>query len=872
MKKILLVTIIFFCLGHLFSQVIYLSTTDTSIYRLNIVTCDYSEVVKVVRALTDISFHPDGTLYGVDGGGNLFEIDTMNGATTVVHHFNGLGQIFNSLTTSAEGIIYSTGSEGRLFTYDKTNDQADYLGNFGYKATGDLTFYKGNLYAAAEFDRIILIDLSNLANSYIAVDENILGKEVFGIVSYSQSCDSIKCYAISSGDSDIYEIDFISESFQPVCHLNIRVGGGASTYEFFGSSPIAYDGVISTNPACNSNNGSILINATGGVAPLTYSINGIDFQTSNTFNNLAGGNYQFIISDKNGCTIIEEVSLLTTNGPVIEDIGMVPATCGNSNGEIDVSVNGGNGMIVYSIDGLNFQPSPVFNNLNLGQYFVTIRDTAGCIAIDSIDITSLSLDTIEGISASLVSCDVTAGSLVIQVSNAIGITYSLDGINFQVQNQFDQLSPGTYLITIQNANGCRDTMSAVIYPPAVVQIDQVTVVDPICGDNEGSLQISATGGTGQIFYSIDGVNFQTDNHFDHLAPSGYVVIIRDENGCLDNSSALIQPGVALLIDTIQTDSSHCTLQDGSILVTPEGGTGQIQYSIDGINFQDENLFDLLAPALYHITIMDENGCIDSVVAVINSINSLFIGNIESIPPRCDVNDGSIIVTPVGGIGQVQFSLDGINFQTDNRFSDLGSGNYIIEIQDAAGCKANAPVGITEPLPLIIKAIETQTAACEENTGSIIVTISGGTGLITISLDGGAFQTTSTFQNLNGGLHELIITDENGCQVDTTVRIGKQRCKIYIPNSFSPNGDGFNDLFQLSTSDDINIQITKYMIFDRWGNMVYKADDFPIASTQFWWDGTFKKMSVNPGVFAYYIEVKFEDGGNEIFKGDVTLFR
>ncbi|MGB4848556.1 MAG: gliding motility-associated C-terminal domain-containing protein, partial [Saprospiraceae bacterium] len=146
------------------------------------------------------------------------------------------------------------------------------------------------------------------------------------------------------------------------------------------------------------------------------------------------------------------------------------------------------------------------------------------------------------------------------------------------------------------------------------------------------------------------------------------------------------------------------------------------------------------------------------------------------------------------------------------------------------------------------------------------------GQITFSLDGGAFQTDNTFQQLTSGLHQLIVADGNGCQVDTMVRIPRLRCKIYIPNSFSPNLDGINDFFQLSTSDEFNILVTKYMIFDRWGNMVYKAEDFPIGSAEFWWDGTYKKMTMSPGVFAYYIEVKYEDEGSEIFKGDVTLVK
>ncbi len=873
MKKIILLPFIFFCLGHVFGQVIYLSSTNNRIYRLNIVTCNYTQIVQLARGITDISFHPDGTLYGVDSGGNLFTIDTLTGATTDVYKFNGAGQRFNSLTTSAMGILYTTGDRGALYSYDKSSGAGTLLGSIGFRATGDLTFYKGKLYAAAEFDRIILVDLNNPANSSIAIDEDIFG-DIFGIVSYAASCDSINCYAISSGNSDIYEINFDSKSLQIVCHLNIRVGGGASTYEFFGSAPIVYNNVSSTNPTCNNNDGSVTINVTGGIAPLMYSLDGINYQLSSTFDKMAGGVYQFIVRDANGCSIIidDAINLITSPGPIIENVSMVPTTCGSLNGEIDVSVNGGNGMIGYSIDGLSYQSSPVFSDLGSGHYMITVRDTAGCVAIDSIDLTALSLDTIQSISASLVSCDETLGALIIEMQNANGILYSIDGINFQNTNHFDQLGPATYLVTIRDINGCKDTMTAVISPPVAVKIDQVSTVDPLCDYDKGSMLITANGGTGQILYSIDGINFQATNLFDQLNPNTYQIIIRDDNGCRDTTDAPINPGVAMNIADIVTDSSHCTTDDGSITITPSGGTGQIEYSIDGINFLPVNHFDLLAPSTYQITIRDQNGCIDTASASISSINALVITNIESNPTRCDINDGSLQITTKGETGQVHYSMDGTNFQPSNTFSNLGTGHYVIDIRDDAGCKAMASADIDAPSPIVISGIITQPSACEEITGSMVVHFSGGTGQITFSLDGSAFQKENSFQQLTGGIHQLIVADENGCQIDTMIRVPRLRCKVYIPNSFSPNLDGINDFFQLSTSDEFNIIVTKYMIFDRWGNLVYTAGDFPIASTEFWWDGTYKKMTMSSGVFAYYIEVKYEDGGSEIFKGDVTLVK
>ncbi|MEO6133222.1 MAG: hypothetical protein ABIQ02_15375, partial [Saprospiraceae bacterium] len=136
MKKIILIALVFFWVAHAPGQVIYISgATNGFIYRLNIVTCQYTSVTLVDRGLTDISFNPDGTLYGISTPGGLYKIDTLTGNTTFIYQF-GSTQKFNSLTTSADGILYSTGDQGRLYTYNNTTGIGNFLGLIGYNAAG----------------------------------------------------------------------------------------------------------------------------------------------------------------------------------------------------------------------------------------------------------------------------------------------------------------------------------------------------------------------------------------------------------------------------------------------------------------------------------------------------------------------------------------------------------------------------------------------------------------------------------------------------------------------------------------------------------------------------------------------------------------
>ena len=96
-------------------------------------------------------------------------------------------------------------------------------------------------------------------------------------------------------------------------------------------------------------------------------------------------------------------------------------------------------------------------------------------------------------------------------------------------------------------------------------------------------------------------------------------------------------------------------------------------------------------------------------------------------------------------------------------------------------------------------------------------------------------------------------------------------RVFIPNSFSPNGDGFNDQFMIFAGSDVRI-IRSFKVFNRWGAALYTANDFSPNDTQFGWDGEFQGQIVNSGVYIYFAEIEFVDGRTEIFRGDLTITR
>jgi gliding motility-associated-like protein len=114
-------------------------------------------------------------------------------------------------------------------------------------------------------------------------------------------------------------------------------------------------------------------------------------------------------------------------------------------------------------------------------------------------------------------------------------------------------------------------------------------------------------------------------------------------------------------------------------------------------------------------------------------------------------------------------------------------------------------------------------------------------------------------------------DSLGCEAENqlTVRVQKERV-VEVPTGFSPNGDGQNDL--LLVHGKSGTRVTLFQVFDRWGELVYQAGDFPINDPNTGWDGNFRGKAMNSGVFLWNLEVEYIDGFTESFKGSTTLVR
>lgn len=283
----------------------------------------------------------------------------------------------------------------------------------------------------------------------------------------------------------------------------------------------------------------------------------------------------------------------------------------------------------------------------------------------------------------------------------------------------------------------------------------VQTQDLLCfGDATGEITASATGLDGNYTYSLNGGMDQASNVFSGLTAGTYTVVVTGQFGFTVEASPVVIADAPQIMA-----STSVTLDD--LTVTASGGTGALEYSINGVDFQAANLFLDLPNGTYTITVQDENGCTVTTQAIVSVDLLLVSSNIQNNVSCFGGNDGSITVTVDGGEAPYSYSLNGGTAQPSNMFTGLSAGTYTVVVTDNNGLTAEtASVDLTEPSAIDVSAGATLNV--------VTVTASGGTGTLEYSLNNGAFQSSNVFPGLINGSYDVLVQDENGCTATTTV--------------------------------------------------------------------------------------------------------
>ncbi|HEY3387072.1 MAG TPA: gliding motility-associated C-terminal domain-containing protein [Saprospiraceae bacterium] len=515
------------------------------------------------------------------------------------------------------------------------------------------------------------------------------------------------------------------------------------------------------NASCGVNNGSILVVASGGSAPYLYSIDGVNYGFSNLFPGLFADNYLVYVIDENGCMDSIPAIVEDSDAPVIVSIAVIDASCGLADGTITINAIGGLGVLLYSINGgSSFQSSSVFIGLSAGTYEIVVQDEAFCQVMGTATVQEIGGPVITNIAVVPTSCEESDGSITITATGVPVLQYSINGTQFQSSNIFQGLQAGNYTVTVRDGNGCVAVQQVTLNTTDGPQIQNVQQTHTTCGEDNGTILITASGGTGELTYFLNGDSFGDQNFIEDLPSGVYTIEVVDENGCSATEQVTINPSEGPDFDVYITPA-HCGLPDGTIELDGVAGTPPFTYSINGGPFSANFTFVNLESEYYIMAIKDAKGCIYEQEVFLWEAPVPNIVDVITTNPDCGDVNGSIEVTATGN--HLQYSINLPNFQQSPIFYPVPPGTYTVTIRDTFRCtESEVVVILPNPAPLINNVILTN-PECGVSNGAIQVIASGGVAPLSYSLNSGPFGSSNTFTMLQAGVYMVTVRGANGCE-------------------------------------------------------------------------------------------------------------
>ncbi len=693
-------------------------------------------------------------------------------------------------------------------------------------------------------------------------------------------------------------LDNLSPGIYCVTINDVNMCPDARCFEILAPNEPTIDNFDVTPVECpNDMTGEITVNVTPGNAPVqNYAWN--TGQSGATISNLGPGEYIVTVTADDGCTATDAVTLTTPDEIALTEVVTRPTCPGDSDGQIQLMISGA--TTPYSItwdDGSSVNPR--FALPCDSTYFVTITGANGCDTIERaifLDCpTPIGVVFSEEMGVDCFNGDCNGEAL----ATAFGGTSTAAVYNYQwasgendmntVDSRATQLCRGWNVISI-NDNTCAIVDSVFIDSPSEITLplENIDIENASClGDSDGMITIAASGGTpGYTYLWGDGTTGPVNSG---LAAGQYDVTITDANFCEEPKNITVgEPDLfEVMVDSAQLQQVICPADSsGVIVVFPTGGNaGIIDYQWTD-NVSTSSVGINLRAGSYSITATDPKGCTDNVLVTLEEPDPIEFDIADIVEPQCFGFQTVVTIdTAFGGNGPLyEFSVNnGPKRPIQAAIPVLGGQSALITVFDRAGCRAEEDIVINQPAEIVVDLgddVEIQLGESQEINpfiGSILPVDSIVWQPLTdlVCMDS-AFCLDVTVAPLETQMYSLTIFDENGCSGsdDILVEIDKNR-NVYIPNAFSPNGDGNNDTFKPFIGPGVE-NINFMRVFDRWGEVLFSTDNsaatpyLPDPLDQSGWDGTLNGKRMNPGVYVYIMQVQFVDGQVLLYRGDITL--
>lgn len=589
---------------------------------------------------------------------------------------------------------------------------------------------------------------------------------------------------------------------------------------------------------------------------------------------------QVINTGCNGSPVMltDAVTVVVTQSTLaVTDSSIYPSCAGSCNGIINILAT--SGMPPYNYNWMpNVSNGPVASNLCQGTYICNVTDGTGCTVGVTINLVPPPTFTITAVSTASL-CNDSTGTALVTINGSTG-PYTIFWSNGDTTASINGLTPGPYEVVIIDSAGCRDSMITVVTQTGL-QLDTVTTQLICNGSCNGVATVNVMNGVPPFTYSWAPYG-GTGPTATSLCSGLFVCSVTDATGC--SSGAVLS--IASPLPVVVTPSSNQTIcigQSTTVNAVVTGGTPPYTYSwSNGLPSVASNLITPATTTVYSVTVTDANGCMSATQTMLVKVNNAPITGFSALEAGCPpieidfTNTTDSAVTYSWNFGDPASGANDTSTLISPSHIYSTGGNYTVTLiaTNAYGCAdtlimpnavqvpdqavANASVNsnfLTTLDPVLLLNNSSTHAV------SYIIYFGDGDSLVTNSM--GPY--SHPYDSLGTFTITLIAINANGCNDTTwlTVTI-EEPTTLFIPNAFTPNGDGKNDLFMPVGN---NVEQLHLLIFNRWGELIFESFDILNG-----WNGTYKGERVQEDVYVWKVFYDDNTGGKHEQIGKVAVVR
>lgn len=605
-------------------------------------------------------------------------------------------------------------------------------------------------------------------------------------------------------------------------------------------------------------NGKVTIAATGGTPGYTYAMGSGAYGSTGVFQPLASGSYVFHTKDANGCikdtTLFVQDSLTITQGAMVTNVSCY----GLSDGAFTLVPGGGIAPYTFSSNSGTFVTSATFSGLTAGSYAIVVKDVNGCTATGTVTVTqppvivpnvSVTIPLCYGQMNGLLNLSATGGTP--------GFQYALNSGAYQSSGAFGGLGAAVYVLHVQDANGCTHDTTVAMTQPSSLSVTAVSGTAVLChGGNTGTATLGISGGTPPYQYRADSGPWQSSATLTSLTAGYHNLTAQDANGCaLDTGITLTEPpplaftGAALVMPTCEG------FTDGAVTLTAAGGVPAYEFSKDGLAYAIAASFGSLPEGIHTFFVRDNNGCLHDTTVTLVGYPHILFETVTVTGVSCFGRaDGALRVEGAGGVQPLSYQMLPAGVPANSAaYDSLATGMYTIRITDSKGCVKDSAILVPTPEVLLVELIARPNDCYGLNKeGGLEARPTGGTRPYTYAWSTPLGKPTDSLTTgLDNDSYAVTVTDVNNCAATDSAEVRYDNCCTpYVPNAFTPNGDGKNDRFRVVLKGDAALE--DFYVYNRFGQVVFWTNAIGQG-----WDGTFNSLPADVGT--YYWRVRMTCG-------------